>query len=208
MHHRRPTRDRRSAAILARVVAMKALHALPLALFLAVALAVGAFAQQKKPPTEPKASDCTATMGELPKAWDGQAFALDGATLGGVGLKPHLRLWGIQAPELRDATKAENVPGMRARAFLADLLAKADHKVKCRPARFDRDCRLIAQCSVAEAGTSTDLGGSMLAAGMAYGADLDEALPWESRAGQRYADAEFEARKARKGLWPIWLGDR
>jgi len=181
----------------------------PLAFLLAaVLLAANASAQQKKPPA-PEAKDakseCTATMGELPKAWDGQAFAIDGKTLGGVGLKAHLRIWGIQAPELRDANKAESVAGMRARAFLADLLAKADHKVKCRPARFDRECRIVAQCSVGDQG---DLGGSMIAGGMAYGFELDDALPWESRAGQRYADAEFEARKARKGLWPAWLGDQ
>ena len=187
----------------------------PLAfLFAAVLVAASASAQQKKPPA-PEAkeakdakSECAATMGELPKAWDGQAFAVDGKTLGGVGLKAHLRIWGIQAPELRDANKTESVAGMRARAFLADLLAKADHKVKCRPARFDRECRIVAQCGLADPGTSTDLGGSMIAGGMAYGFDLDEALPWETRAGQRYADAEFEARKARKGLWPIWLGDQ
>jgi endonuclease YncB( thermonuclease family) len=178
----------------------------------AAAIAADASAQQRKPPPttaapEAKSSECSA-VGELPKAWDGQAFAIDGHTLGGVGLKAHLRIWGIQAPELRDAGKAESVPGMRARAYLADLLAKSDHKVKCRPARFDRQCRIVAQCSLADPGGSPDLGGSMLAGGMAYGLDLDEALPWESRAGQRYADAEFEARKARKGLWPIWMGDQ
>jgi len=182
--------------------------ALPIVLVLAVAFAADAAAQPRKPPApeakEAKSSECAA-MGELPKAWDGQAFAIDGQTLGGTGLKVHLRIWGIQAPELRDANKTESVAGMRARAFLADLLAKADHKVKCRPARFDRECRIVAQCSVGDQG---DLGGSMIAGGMAYGFELDDALPWESRAGQRYADAEFEARKARKGLWPAWLGDQ
>jgi endonuclease YncB( thermonuclease family) len=194
---------------------MKALPlswALALLLAAATSVAANASAQQRKPPAtsppEAKSSDCSAAAGELPKAWDGQAFAIDGHTLGGTGLKAHLRIWGIQAPELRDASRAESVTGMRARAFLADLLAKADHKVKCRPARFDRECRIVAQCSLADPGGSSDLGGSMIAGGMAYGFDLDEALPWESRAGQRYADAEFEARKARKGLWPVWLGDK
>ena len=182
----------------------------PLALLCLAALAAAdASAQQRKPPPTPepketKSSDCPA-VGELPKAWDGQAFAIDGQTLGGTGLKAHLRIWGIQAPELRDTTRVENVPGMRARAFLADLLAKADHKVKCRPARFDRECRIVAQCSVGDAG---DLGGSMIAGGMADGVELDEALPWEARAGQRDADAAVEARKARRGLWPAWLGDQ
>lgn len=184
------------------------LPASTLAFLLAVAIVASASAQQRKPPVpEAKASDCTATVGELPKTWDGQVFAIDGATLSATGLKTHLRIWGIQAPELRDAARAESVPGMRARAFLADLLAKADHKVRCRPARFDRECRIVAQCGVGDPGTPSDLGGSMIAGGMAYGFDLADGLPWESRAGQRYADAEAEARKARKGLWPIWLGD-
>src|SRR5258708_9248233 len=125
--------------------------ALLIALVLVAALAADADAQRRKPPApeakEAKSAECAA-LGELPKAWDGQAFAIDGQTLGGTGLKAHLRIWGIQAPELRDTTRVENVPGMRARAFLADLLAKADHKVKCRPARFHRECRIGAQCSV------------------------------------------------------------
>ncbi len=144
---------------------------------LAAAFAADAAAQPRKPPApeakEAKSSECAA-LGELLKAWDGQAFAIDGQTLGGTGLKAHLRIWGIQAPELRDTTRVESVPGMRARAFLADLLAKADHKVKCRPARFDRECRIVAQCSVGDQG---DLGGSMIAGGMAYGFELDDMAP-------------------------------
>lgn len=42
-------------------------------------------------------------MGALPTSWDGQVFAIEGHTLGAVDLKPHIRIWGIQAPELRDA---------------------------------------------------------------------------------------------------------
>mgnify|MGYP000435075824 CR=1 FL=1 len=42
----------------------------------------------------------------------------------------------------------------------------------------------------------------MLASGVVYGHELDEPLSWEPRAAQRYADAEYEARKARKGSWP------
>jgi endonuclease YncB( thermonuclease family) len=111
---------------------------LAVALVLAAAFASDAAAQPRKPPTpeakEAKPAECAA-LGELPKAWDGQAFAIDGQTLGGTGLKVHLRIWGIQAPELRDTTRVENVPGMRARAFLADLLAKADHKVSAASSR-------------------------------------------------------------------------
>lgn len=146
-------------------------------------------------------------MGALPANWAGQVYAIDGDTLAGVGLKPRIRLWGIQAPELRDGAKAESVAGMRARATLEDLLEQSDHKVKCRTTRFDRDCHIVAQCSL-DAAQPGDIGGALIAAGMAYGFSLDETLPWESRASQRYATAEAEARKQRRGLWKDWLGER
>jgi len=158
------------------------------------------------PTVQPDGPDCAA-MGTLPAAWDGQAYAIDGATLAGVGLKPHVRIWGIQAPELRDAAKAESVAGMRARAALEDLLEQSGHKVKCRATKFDRSCSIVAQCSLDDA-RGGDIGGAMIAAGMAYGFSLDETLPWEARASQRYATAEAEARKQRQGLWKIWLGEK
>jgi endonuclease YncB( thermonuclease family) len=191
-----------------------ALSAFSLALLAPAALAPAAWAQNAKPPaaTAPaaapaKPAGCTATQGALPQTWSGQAFALDGDSLGGSGLKTPLRIWGIQAPALRDAQRVETVPGMVARATLEDLLARADHKVKCRIARYDSDCRLVAQCALDEA-QPIDLGGAMLASGVVYGHELDEPLSWEPRAAQRYADAEFEARKARKGSWPHWLGEK
>ena len=45
----------------------------------------------------------------------------------------------------------------------------------------------------------------MLSSGMAYGWHLDETLPWETRAGQRYGTAKSPAREKRTGLWPLWL---
>ena len=192
-----------------------ALAALSLALLAPAALAPAAWAQNAKPPAAapaapaaaPKPQGCTASNGALPQNWSGQAFALDGESLGGSGLKTPLRIWGVQAPALRDAQRVETVPGMRARATLEDLLARADHKVKCRIARYDSECRLVAQCALDEA-QPIDLGGAMLASGVVYGHELDEPLSWEPRAAQRYADAEFEARKARKGSWPHWLGEQ
>src|SRR4029453_2566657 len=112
--------------------------------------------------------------------------------LRGLCSKPHFGIWGIQAPELRDATKAESVAGMRARAALEDLLEQSGHKVKCRATKFDRSCRIVAQCSLDD-GRGGDIGGGMIAAGMAYGFALDETLPWESRARPRHAPAEGAA---------------
>jgi len=150
---------------------------------LAAVLVVGtALAQQRRPPPPPEPE---------------------------IGLKSHIRLWGLQTGELRDRQSGLETPsGMQARAALEDMLEKGEHKVKCRPARWDRECRLVAQCLVETSPSAIDLGGYMLASGMAYGFHLDEVLPWEPRASQRYAGAEAEARKARRGLWPVWLGEK
>ncbi|OFW99634.1 MAG: hypothetical protein A3D94_12685 [Alphaproteobacteria bacterium RIFCSPHIGHO2_12_FULL_66_14] len=184
------------------------MKALLLALLL-LAVAGTAQAQQRRPPEAEKPPDCAATMGALPKDWTGEAYAIDGNTLGGTGLKPQLRLWGVQAAELRGKPNGEEtVAGMRARAALEDVLDKGGHKVKCRVARWNRECRVVAQCTVDAAPAPLDLGGYMLASGLAYGFHLEEGLPWEQRAGQRYAGAEAEARKAKRGLWPVWLGEK
>ena len=185
-----------------------------LALVLVLAAAIGpADAQPRRPADSDKAidkpTDCVATLGALPKEWLGEAFAIDGVTMGGAGLKPQLRLWGVQSGELRNRqTGLETVAGMQARAALDDVLDKAEHKVKCRAVRWDRDCHVVAQCTVNASPAPLDLGGYMVASGMAYGFHLEEVLPWEPRASQRYAGAEVEARKARRGLWPVWLGDK
>lgn len=160
---------------------------------------------QRRAPADPPPSECTA-QGALPKEWSGVAYPIDGDTLAGVGLKPHIRLWGIQAPELLDQSKAESVAGMRARAALADLLSGSDHKISCRIQKFDRECHVVAHCTLHDGVMPIDLGGALIASGMAYGAHLDETLPWEPKASQRYSTAEFEARKNKRGLWPTWLG--
>lgn len=181
-------------------------------LLLAIGLAVIALpalaqpAPRKVTASQADTPDCAA-MGALPATWTGQAYAVDGHTLAGVGLKPRIRIWGIQTPELRDAAKTESVAGMRARAELEDLLDQSGHKVKCRVTRFDEICRVVAQCALDDA-KGGDVGAALIAAGMAYGFHLEETLPWESRASQRYAAAEAEARKQRRGLWKDWLGEK
>ena len=60
-------------------------------------------------------------------------YTLYGDTIDGVGYRPGIRLWSLNAPELRDQAKAETVPGLRACAWVADRLADADHKVRCDP---------------------------------------------------------------------------
>jgi len=179
-----------------------------LATAVAASLLLAASAQaQRRPPADQPSPECSA-QGTLPKEWSGVAYAIDGDTLAGVGLKPHIRLWGIQAPALLDHTKAESVTGMRARAALADLLSASDHKISCRILKFDRECHAMAHCTLHDGVMPIDIGGALIAGGMAYGAHLDETLPWEPKASQRYSTAEFEARKNKRGLWPIWLGSK
>lgn len=179
----------------------------PRALILALLLATtpGSLAQaQEKPPSSfsGKAPDCVATMGALPKPFDGAAFAVTGDTLAVVGLKPRVRIWGIQAPELRDRDGQETVPGMRARAALDDLLTPADHLIHCNPGKWDHDCRIVALCVA----RTTEIGGRMIDNGMAYGFDLHDVGKADVPLSLSYAESEAAARKELRGLWPDWLG--
>jgi endonuclease YncB( thermonuclease family) len=184
---------------------MKFPRAIILALLLAATVGAFAHAQEKRPsPSSAKASDCVATMGALPKPFDGVAFAIDGNTLAVAGLRPRVRIWGIQAPELRDKDKQETVPGMRARAALDELLAPAGHKIHCNPDKWDRDCRIVALC-VAK---TTDIGGRMIDNGMAYGFDLHDVDKADVPLSLSYAESEAAARKEMRGLWPEWLGKK
>jgi endonuclease YncB( thermonuclease family) len=184
---------------------------LPIIAFLSLVLPARA---QDRPQAERKPPDCAALQGALPKTWEGQAYAIDGDTIAGVGLKPPIRLWGIRAPELRGADKGESVSGMRARAALEDLLAAADHRVSCQAANWDRDCRVVAQCTItAEMPVGTkpaphDVALRLLEDGMAYAFHLEAALPWDREASGRYAHFEAISRQAGKGLWPVWLDER
>lgn len=177
---------------------------LPLALTLLLVLAGPALAQSSG-----KAPDCVAQNGEIPTGWTGTAFVIDGDTLAGVGLKPRIRIWGIQAPELRDKqTGQETDAGMRSRAFLASMLGKADNRVTCRVHKFDRYCRWVAQCVSSKIEPSMEFGLNMIGAGYAYGFYLEDALSWDADAGRRYDAAETAARTEKRGLWRMWLGEK
>ena len=82
------------------------------------------------PPQQSNSAELPAACRDLPvpAAFEAEAYAIDGDTLAFVGLKPHVRIWGIQAPELRDKDNLETVPGMRLRAALEDLMATAARK--------------------------------------------------------------------------------
>jgi endonuclease YncB( thermonuclease family) len=153
--------------------------------------------------------------GTLPKVWEGQAYAVSGDTLTGVGLKPRIGLWGLKAPDMQGVMNSgEHVPGMRARAALEDLLATGNHKIACRMVAWDRACRALAQCTVEAAwptGTAPqkhDIGQRLIEDGWAYGYELGTPPDWDKDAPEKIAHFEALARQARKGLWPEWLGER
>lgn len=156
-------------------------------------------AAAQNPPLSPKCDP----QGTAPAKLEGVAFAGDGDTLYGVGWSWPVRLWGLNAAELRDGAKAETVPGMRARAHLVDVMAEAENKTICTPIEFDGHCRIVATCKTA---AGTDLTLSVLKAGLAYGYYLGRHPSRVDRA-LVYNAAEVEARKARRGLWRMWLGE-
>ena len=147
------------------------------------------------------------TCGELPKTWEGQAYAVSGDTLEGVGLKPRIGLWGIRAPDM------PSNPGMRARAALEDMLASGERKLSCRMTGWGAGCRALAECTITAewpAGSKAqphDIAVRLLEDGFAYGSGLGTPPDWDRDASERIAHFEAIARRARKGLWLDWLGE-
>lgn len=170
----------------------------PLLATVLVAVAASAAHAQNKPKR-----DC----GELPGTFVSVAYVGDGDTIYAPN-RPPVRLWGVDTPELRDPGKVWTVPGMRARAFLADLLQRAGNQVACRPLEWDSYCRTVASCSAkaADSGEVFSLTLEILKAG--YGMSFYLAKhPDHADEAAVYSRAEFEAREARRGLWPMWLGE-
>lgn len=210
--------QRRHVAFMNRTILLAiigSLVALPAALLaIIVSLVVAPAAAQPQKPAAERAAPACAGQGEIPKTWEGVAFAVDGDTIAGIGLRSPIGLWGIRAPELRDRDGQEIIAGMRARAALEDMLIAGEHRVSCRIHKQDRDCRLLAQCTItAEWPTGSkaqahDLALRLAEDGLAYGFDLADVPVWDKDAGAKMAHFEALARQARKGLWPVWLGDR
>jgi endonuclease YncB( thermonuclease family) len=146
------------------------------------------------------------SCGDLPGPIEVTAFTVDGDGLAPIGKRWSVRLWGIDAPELRDRhSRLESAPGMQARVWLDEAIAKADYKVRCEPQTWDHYCRVVAVCTAGDA----DLSEGLLRAGLAYGfgratSVRDTATVTALR--RHYADVERDARKAGAGLWPVWLG--
>lgn len=119
----------------------------------------------------------------------GYASASDLTVTDGDGLRicdEHIRLWGIDAPELAQTCKRDG-NGEAARAALENLLHSGDPA--CEPVEGDRYGRTVARCAV----NGRDLGAEMVRRGWA--------VDYKRYSGGAYADEERDAREAARGLW-------
>lgn len=116
---------------------------------------------------------------------EGHAEAVDGDTLDISGT--HIRLAGIDAPELRQTCEREGRPwrcGEAARVALAQALAGGP--VSCRAEKRDKYKRPLGFCTVG----GTDIAALMVGNGLAI-----------AYLGKAYQSEEAEARAAGRGLW-------
>jgi endonuclease YncB( thermonuclease family) len=116
------------------------------------------------------------------KIYDGDTITLEDGT--------RVRLWGIDAPELRQACQdgkgATYQCGEKARAALAAAIG--GRPVDCEYRDRDRYGRLVAQCSAG----GEDIGEALVRGGWAVA---------YTRFTDRYAPIEAEARRAGRGIW-------
>ncbi len=102
------------------------------------------------------------------------------------------RLYGVDAPEYRQTCKdaqGKDWPcGKAARAQLDAYVLSGN--ITCTPQAVDRYSRAVARCSSA---TVPDLSHAMVHAGLA--------ISPEGRGAGPYADAQEDARKAKRGIW-------
>ena len=119
----------------------------------------------------------------------GAARVIDGDSLEIAGVR--VRLHGIDAPERnQDCRDAGGKSYACGRASMRALTAAiAGRNVTCTPVQVDQYSRDVALCTVDDA----DLGEAMVRGG--------HALDYARHSRGRYAEAEREARAARRGLW-------
>ena len=113
---------------------------------------------------------------------DGDTFTIEGVKI---------RLWGIDAPELRQRCKkgvAVYECGTAAKMALEAFIGEEGDLI-CDVIDIDRYDRKVARCSVG----GSDLGNMMVRAG--------QALAYRAYSDDFYSESESEAKKAQRGIW-------
>lgn len=138
----------------------------------------------------------------------GRAVALDGDTIRlfrDASAMVDLRLWGIDAPEMTDPSGA----GWAARAALDDFLADgAGDRVFCTVIDTDRHGRPVATCKPKN--KPVDMGFMVIVNGWAVEyRKFTRPAPAAVEPGlaDRYATAEANARREKRGRWALIFGE-
>ncbi len=133
--------------------------------------------------TQKSARETITSKGELVRAADGDSFA--------IGTRK-LRLYGIDAPELKQAcTDAAGQPwqcGGAAHGTLIALLAQPG--LTCKAGAQDRFGRSLATCA---SSSTADIAAAQVQAGLAISNEFNGL--------REYGREEDDARRAKRGLW-------
>jgi endonuclease YncB( thermonuclease family) len=118
----------------------------------------------------------------------GPAKVIDGDTLAVAG--QHIRLFGIDAPEAEQTCAAPGGKPWHCGKAASEAMRRLTRSepVRCEGHETDRYSRLVARCWLG----STDLGGALVAKGLAWAF---------VRYSESYVEAEAEARSSRIGVW-------
>ncbi len=131
----------------------------------------------------------TASAGTI----SGRATVVDGDTLIVEGVKPRIRLYGIDTPEKKQTCEDEDgrryLCGGRAADALAEILGR-NGRVSCSEEDRDRYGRIVAECRTHE---GTVINEEMVRRGWA--------LEYDAYSDGRYSAAQTAARRAKVGLW-------
>ncbi len=135
---------------------------------------------------------CLFTVPAAAQGLSGRADIVDGDTLGIRGEQARIRLYGIDAPEgkqaCHDVVGRPYLCGSRSADALATIIGR-NGRVTCREEDRDRYGRIVATCEA----NGREINAELVRQGWA--------VEYKQYSDGRYSDEEEEARGAKRGLW-------